>query len=527
MGKNKSRKKNGSGEIVSLFRNYGVICTDSFGQQLEEIPFEITEDMIKRVNGKEVIEYSKNVKFEIKKGVFLRDKNIREAINICFDKNKLITEDRIQSISYLDRIKVQFSFYNIKIPSLEEIKKELFDTSDIRRTFQNYQISESEIEKKLSEISRSNELLFKTDDDILYEYLKLQGFHPYMLEYLVSGVLLNKDILNLSVPVEHQKKLSIPDIVLIDKVDKTFREKILKWILEIENSYKSLLSRISTYEEGGDIIAHKVVKYWANSTDTEKIGQYKRAKNRYKYLRYSDHFDYIQNEFIPLDDLMEQMDLSSLESLLSSFDNFSKDDIEIDGQKFQYVFPWVRDIVLHKEVLRDLRVLRNAAAHGRPIIPSMVDPDFNPNWDMEIDNPIGRTKIWKWDLFEAFKEFNLGNGVSEEQAPSLMQTIYGNPYRKAWFELNFIYHRFISLFDTKRYQDFCAESSQFLEYMDISTRKDEEIYFNPILADMGDLTFFQSSGIPPAYKTIANEAFISFDVAENHRRSTLRPENFI
>ena len=110
-----------------------------------------------------------------------------------------------------------------------------------------------------------------------------------------------------------------------------------------------------------------MVKYWANSTDKEKSSQYKRAKNRYKYLRHSDQFDYIGNEFIPIDDLMDQMDLSNLENLLTSFDNFSKAGIEKDGQKIKAIFPWVRDIVLHKEVLRDLRVIRNAAAHGRPI----------------------------------------------------------------------------------------------------------------------------------------------------------------
>ena len=92
MGKNKSRKKNGSGEIIDIFRNYGFIRTDSFGQDMEEIPFEITKDMIQYKDGKEFIEYSVNVNFELKKGVFLRDRNIREAINLKFDKNNPFTK---------------------------------------------------------------------------------------------------------------------------------------------------------------------------------------------------------------------------------------------------------------------------------------------------------------------------------------------------------------------------------------------------------------------------------------------------
>ncbi|MFQ9537973.1 Abi family protein [Lactococcus lactis] len=527
MGKNKRRKKNGSGEIIHLFRNYGFIRTDSFGQDMEEIPFEITKDMIKHVEDKEVIEYSINVDFEINKGVFLRDKNIREAVNLIFDKNALITKDRIQSIPYLEQIKAKFDYFNIEIPNLQEIKKDLVDTSDFsNEVFESYNIPESKIEKIKSDLLKSNKLLYKTDNDILYEHLKLEGFHPYMLEYLVNGLFLNKDTLSIYVPKENQKKFSISDIVLIDKIDKIFREKILKWILEIENAYKSLLSRISTNEVGGDIIADKVVKYWANSTDLEKSNQYKRAKNRFKYLRYSDQFDYIGNEYIPLDDLMDQMDLSSLESLLTSFDKFSNEVIEKEGEKINAIFPWVRDIVLHKAVLRDLRVLRNAAAHGRSILPRMIDPDFNPNWDMEFDNPIGRTKIEKWDLFEAFKKFNLEIGIPEELAPSIMQTIFGNPYRKAWFELNFIYHRFISSFDAKRYQNFCAESSHFLDYNELENRTDEEIFFNPVLADMGDVTMFKSTGVPPAYRTIANEAFNSIKVAENHLNETVQTALF-
>ncbi|MDT2874370.1 Abi family protein [Lactococcus lactis] len=522
MGKNKSRKKNGSGEIIDIFRNYGFIRTDSFGQDMEEIPFEITKDMIQYKDGKEFIEYSVNVNFELKKGVFLRDRNIREAINLKFDKNNLITRERKQSIPYLEQVKEKFNYFNVEIPDLQKLKKDFLSTKDFRDLLLNDNVSPSKIDEILSNFSKSNELIFKTDDDVLYEYLKQEGFHPYMLEYFVNGLFLNKGELSLLVPTEKQQKLTVSDIVLIDKIDKIFREKILKWILEIENAYKSLLSRISTNETGGDIIAGNVVKYWANSTDKEKSSQYKRAKNRYKYLRHSDQFDYIGNEFIPIDDLMDQMDLSNLENLLTAFDNFSKAGIEKDGQKIKAIFPWVRDIVLHKEVLRDLRVIRNAAAHGRSIIPRMVDPDFNPNWDMEIDNPTGRTKIAKWDLFQAFQEYNLRKGATEETSLRLMQTIYGNPYRKAWFELNFIYHRFISLFDSKRYQDFCVESAHFLNYMDLKNRNDEEIFFNPILADMGDLTAFEAGGIPPAYRVIANEAINSRDVAENHRKTTMQ-----
>ena len=63
MGKNKNKKKKGVGRIIKLFRNYGYISTDSFGQEGEELPFQFTPEMIKEINGIEYIEYSKEVEF--------------------------------------------------------------------------------------------------------------------------------------------------------------------------------------------------------------------------------------------------------------------------------------------------------------------------------------------------------------------------------------------------------------------------------------------------------------------------------
>lgn len=190
MGKNKSRKKNGSGEIIKLFRNYGFIRTDSFGQDMEEIPFEITKDMVKYKKDKELIEYSVKVNFELKKGVFLHDRNIREAINLRFDKNNLTTIERKQSIPYLEQVKEKFSYFNVEIPNLQKLKKELSSTNDFEELLRSDNIPQPKIDKILSDLSKSNELLFKTDDDVLYEYLKQEGFHPYMLEYFVDGLFL-------------------------------------------------------------------------------------------------------------------------------------------------------------------------------------------------------------------------------------------------------------------------------------------------------------------------------------------------
>lgn len=103
----------------------------------------------------------------------------------------------------------------------------------------------------------------------------------------------------------------------------------------------------------------------------------------------------------------------------------------------------------------------------------------------------------------------------------MMQTVFGNPYRKAWFELNFIYHRFIMMFDVKRYMDFCDESQYFLDYEQRESRTEEERKMNPILFELGDTVLTEKTNIPPAYRLIANEAFISYEVAMIHQQINL------
>lgn len=43
--------------------------------------------------------------------------------------------------------------------------------------------------------------------------------------------------------------------------------------------------------------------------------------------------------------------------------------------------------------ISDLCAIRNAAAHGRSILPTFMDPDYNGNWDLEFDNVEGRCSV--------------------------------------------------------------------------------------------------------------------------------------
>ena len=99
---------------------------------------------------------------------------------------------------------------------------------------------------------------------------------------------------------------------------------------------------------------------------------------------------------MPLLDLMEQLELNELSELITFFyDVYSRKDSIPD--------------ILHKMkecigFISDLCAIRNAAAHGRSILPIFMDPDYNGNWDLEFDNVEGRCSVEKWILYDLLKK---------------------------------------------------------------------------------------------------------------------------
>lgn len=152
--------------IVQLHRNYGYLSTDSFGQKNELLSFSITESMIKDGNGEELIEYSKEVSFEISKGVRLREREVREAINLKFDVHKLITQSRVKSKPYLSQVREKFKSFNINLPDFEDFRKEMTDTEEMRSYLLSQNLPEDQVDKKFDEYNKFLEKSLKTEDNI-------------------------------------------------------------------------------------------------------------------------------------------------------------------------------------------------------------------------------------------------------------------------------------------------------------------------------------------------------------------------
>ena len=466
MSKKKEKEKRGI--IINLYRNYGFI-KDENGKVY---PFEFNEDMIKSDKNVQYIQYSKDVIFTPNK-VRIRGMDICEAKNVKFNGTTKYIE-RSRPKGYLNRVRESFKKFNISIPSYDLMKQEFFEKNDTNQLSEmdNKTVFDNDIIREIKchgkTLNKFQNDLLRTDDNILYEWLKIKGFQPYMLDYLVNGLFklidTDKNIENKT--FDEPSTFTVDMIVSLNEIDKKLRGFFLRWILGIENAYKSLISRISSQEDGGKEVGIKLLLYWERNKDDTKKRQYRRAVQKNKFLSYSEYYDYILGEpKVKIEDLLEQLDLSNLENLLVKFNEFMKDNLS-DGKRFVSFF--ILDIVQNKELLGSLTSIRNAAAHDRPVMPLMFNYEQNPNNILELGQGLSDINSKGWIIYKDIyailkKEYDF----SDKRAEEYINNLYGNIYRRGWFELNFIYRRFIGQFDSFRFEAYIKDKDEFFYQIEL------------------------------------------------------------
>ena len=437
------------GKIISLENNYGIISTNSFKFKDERIPFEIEKRMLEKKNGKEYIKYTIDVEFTLKNSQGIRDRDIKEADNVQFVGEKWEYQERNIPITFQEIVKRRLDEYNFYYPKLEG--KE-FD-----------------------------------------RWLDKNDFQPRMLEYLVPGIFIPKEILKIRLK-NIDSKFNVKLLFVIDRIDIQFRKNILSWITNIENGYKAYFSKLEA-EKNGKNIGEEIVFAWENSKPKMKK-LIRRARNKRKYRIFSNEFDYIFNEnSVPLMDLLEQIELNELSEVISLFytryDELGEVPMILKKMKGCIGF------------IGDLCAIRNAAAHGRSILPAFMDPDYNGNWDLEFDNIEIRGNVESWILTEPLKRGLNEKGLQKHLA-QIVNTIYGNPIRRAWAELNYIYFFIIEQIEPRNFKIFIKEVKRFF-YKD---KKDINL-LDLHLLDMGDTTLGVST---EPYNEIIQETFAIWEL---------------
>lgn len=442
------------GRIVELKNNYGMIDTDAFKAENERIPFEIEKGMLEEKDKKQYIKYTDEVEFKLSQSQGVRERDIKEATDIKFVGEEWKYQERIIENNEFQNIRRRLREYNFYYPLL--------------------------------------------DDKEFAEWLESNNFQPRMLEYLSPGIFTSEKILRIKagkdVDFDHiDNKFKIGLLFVIDRIDIEFRKNVLSWISGIENAYKTYFYSIRISEDGQDV-GEKVITEWL--TKKPKIKKLiKRARDKRRYRDTSDEFDYLTDEYaVPLLDLMEQLELKELSELITIFyDIYSK------KNNIPCILKKMKECI---GFIGDLCAIRNAAAHGRPILPAFMDPDYNGNWDLEFDNVDKRCSVEKWGLYELLRKKweKLGMGIYSKQ---IINTLYGNPLRRAWIELHYTYFYIIKDIEMMSFELFRREAGWFL------TKEENMVQLkvnlcNLRLSDMGNTTL----GISAApYEEIAQEAF--------------------
>lgn len=456
-------KKTGVGQVLKIRNNYGIIRTKSLNKRgdIEEIPFEITQDMLIDVNGESFVKYSYNVEFEQDKldGI-RRQGRIIQSTNLSFTGEEKLHKRNYLEETYIDKIMRKFKEFN-------------FDTSDFDNLDNKLKL------KKLNEI----------------------GFKPRMLDYLINGVFLESEYKQQHLETfgydsqvsPEDLKLEPERVVLIDKIDRKFRLYLIEWILQIEDVIKSYLSELATNQRYY-LILNDSLRVWVEKKGDKHITSARKEK---LFRPVSDEYDYVCKDFSPFEDFLNQLDLTELREFF-----------EIWYDKCPRTHRTGKIECIHKTIklFGELSILRNAAAHGRPIIPGFMDPDYNANWELEFDFTQNRTKLINWELYSIFKKYwDKQSGMKEEHIPSVIQTIYGNKFRKSWVILNYIYFTLVQKIDLEAFEYFKKQAIDFLRR---DTLNLEVNLFNLKLSDMGSITYEDFTGVPDPYEEIVGEANI-------------------
>ena len=107
------------------------------------------------------------------------------------------------------------------------------------------------------------------------------------------------------------------------------------------------------------------------------------------------------------------------------------------------------------------------------------------------------------------KWIKIGLGSYTDQ---ILNTLYGNPIRRAWVELNYIYFYIVQEIEKNTFELFKIEANWFLSKdMDMVHQLSNVNLSSLRLSDMGNTTLGISS---PPYDEIAQEAFAVWEIFE-------------
>lgn len=187
-------------------------------------------------------------------------------------------------------------------------------------------------------------------------------------------------------------------------IDKKFKLFIVKWVLFLEESIKRTINEITIKNT---VNSKEIFNYLLNISETKNIvtKRFKFIKSKYAFRK---EFEYIEitrsksdrNDFdiidCPLPLFLEVLTLDELGKIVKNIIKMDKVNNDSDNN-FKFISYTI-------QLLSELSVIRNAAAHGNPLIPLLFEQSYNINEKYNLSSPFPSWNmgedVEKWELFE-------------------------------------------------------------------------------------------------------------------------------
>ncbi|MBB1129114.1 hypothetical protein [Limosilactobacillus balticus] len=264
--------------------------------------------------------------------------------------------------------------------------------------------------------------------------------------------------------------------------DEHFKEFTLKWVLFLEKKIRQMLvvlvekykiKRGSVYD-----ILKKETKTDYNKIMRE-LGKTYKFRNEFNLLtiKRKNKNDDMNFEVLdaPLALYLGSTTLDKLHSIVKALCSSIFDDI--DEKEDENVKFLKRTL----EMFGDLSIIRNAAAHGRPLIPLILDDKYAPNelYDLSSVDPKfnSGTDVTQWKLFQPIR-YVARQITKEGFAPTyfdggLQNTglytskyILSNPARRSFFSYLYILEFYFRFVDGNRKKEFVEDLHNFVPLKD-------------------------------------------------------------
>ena len=278
------------------------------------------------------------------------------------------------------------------------------------------------------------------------------------------------------------------DDTIIDNLaeeDIRFKEFILKWVLFMENEIKKSTLKLSRKYE---LTLKEIYTKLSESSNTKKIHKDIFDKLKRNYV-FRSEFELLEISQASSGDIRSfKVDSAPFELYL---ENSTIDELGKIVKVFFTTFIKVKDIhdkdslfLGHViDMFLELSIIRNACAHGNPLIPLILDDKYSPNYLHDLSSVYPKfnsgDSVEDWKLFEPLRWVTrqlTKKGIAPLYKGGLQVTglytakyILINPARRSFFSFLFIIEYFFKFVakDEAPEIKFKKEFNNFLPYFDL------------------------------------------------------------